>query len=189
MIISICIFIYLFIIFFLFKDWFKGKELAFAFGINLSVARVGSVVNNLVSPAITKADGVVFANWFGAFLCAASVICVIITIPLDKAAEMKQKLTNSNPALLQLNEDNQQHRIDNITEDQEGWNTVNSPVKENKYENNVDRGVSFADALSFTKMFWLLVVLSVVVYGILYSYYLYFIYFFIIIIYLLIFVI
>ena len=28
----------------------KGKELAFAFGLNLSVARLGSVMNNLLSP-------------------------------------------------------------------------------------------------------------------------------------------
>jgi hypothetical protein len=150
----------------IFLDWFKGKELAFSFGINLSVARMGSVVNNLVSPAITKADGVVFANWFGAFLCAASVICVIITIPIDKAAELKQKIVQSNPALLQLDEDSQPHKIDS-TKDQDGWNTVNSPLNENKVDNDekVDGGVTFADALSFNKMFWLLVVLSVVVYG------------------------
>ena len=29
-------------------EWFKDKELAFALGINLSIARLGSVVNNSV---------------------------------------------------------------------------------------------------------------------------------------------
>lgn len=29
--------------------WFKGAELAFAFGINLSVARVGSFINGPVT--------------------------------------------------------------------------------------------------------------------------------------------
>lgn len=52
-------------------DWFKGKELAFAFGLNLSVARLGSVANNLISPALASSSGVVFALWFGVFLCAA----------------------------------------------------------------------------------------------------------------------
>lgn len=30
--------------------WFKGKELAFALGLNLSVARLGSVINGIVVP-------------------------------------------------------------------------------------------------------------------------------------------
>lgn len=34
----------------------SGKELAFAFGINLSVAKLGSVINNLVSPALAESS-------------------------------------------------------------------------------------------------------------------------------------
>lgn len=30
--------------------WFKGKELAFALGLNLSIARLGSVINGIVVP-------------------------------------------------------------------------------------------------------------------------------------------
>jgi len=30
--------------------WFKGREVAFALGLNLSVARFGSVLNDVVSP-------------------------------------------------------------------------------------------------------------------------------------------
>jgi MFS family permease len=32
--------------------WFKGKELAFAMGLNLSVARLGSVINAAVIPTV-----------------------------------------------------------------------------------------------------------------------------------------
>lgn len=32
--------------------WFKGKELAFALGINLSVSRLGSVLNSNTIPAL-----------------------------------------------------------------------------------------------------------------------------------------
>ena len=67
----------------LLADWFKGKELAFAFGVNLSIARVGSVVNNILSPALTNSAGLIFALWFGAITCAASVVCVLLTIPID----------------------------------------------------------------------------------------------------------
>jgi MFS family permease len=30
--------------------WFKGKELAFALGLNLSIARLGSVINGVIVP-------------------------------------------------------------------------------------------------------------------------------------------
>ena len=33
--------------------WFKGKELSFAFGINLSVARIGSFINGPVEASVS----------------------------------------------------------------------------------------------------------------------------------------
>ena len=33
-------------------QWFKGRELAFTFGITLAVSRGGSVLNNYLSPAL-----------------------------------------------------------------------------------------------------------------------------------------
>jgi MFS family permease len=73
----------------LLADWFKGKELAFAFGINLSIARVGSVINNILSPALTRSVGLIFALWFGAFTCVASMACVVLTIPLDRKLDLQ----------------------------------------------------------------------------------------------------
>ena len=66
------------------SEWFKGKELAFAFGLNLSVARLGSVMNNNVSPILASASGLPFALWFGAILCAGSVVCVLLMAAVDK---------------------------------------------------------------------------------------------------------
>lgn len=33
------------------SQWFKGKELAFAFGLNLSISRLGSTLNGLIEPS------------------------------------------------------------------------------------------------------------------------------------------
>jgi len=33
--------------------------------------------------------GLVFAFWFGALLCGASVVTVVLTMPIDKAFDMK----------------------------------------------------------------------------------------------------
>lgn len=34
------------------SKWFKGKELAMALGLNISVSRLGSVVNGIILPQI-----------------------------------------------------------------------------------------------------------------------------------------
>mmetsp|Transcript_15707 Transcript_15707/g.23004 ORF Transcript_15707/g.23004 Transcript_15707/m.23004 type:complete len:196 (+) Transcript_15707:70-657(+) len=44
----------------LLADWFKGRELAFAFGINLSISKLGSVINNILSPALAQKFGIEF---------------------------------------------------------------------------------------------------------------------------------
>ena len=55
--------------------WFKGKELSFAFGINLTLARLGSFVA-LNSPTWARAA---YANWRWPFLIALgfSALCIV----------------------------------------------------------------------------------------------------------------
>jgi len=67
--------------------WFKDKELAFAFGLNLSISRLGSVANNLISPVITDSVDIVFALWFGVLLCGCSVACAVLISYLDHGVE------------------------------------------------------------------------------------------------------
>ena len=59
-------------------QWFRGKELAMALGINLSVARLGSVVNNTLSPWAAARYGVDGALWVGAAACVSSACAVAI---------------------------------------------------------------------------------------------------------------
>lgn len=46
------------------SDWFEGKELAFSFAFNVAIARMGSVVNNVASPAIAASTGGKFKQMF-----------------------------------------------------------------------------------------------------------------------------
>ena len=73
--------------------WFKGKELSFAFGINLTIARLGSFAA-LNSPTWAKD---LYSNWQYPLLIALiagiiSVVSVIIYIGLDRKAEKKYTL-------------------------------------------------------------------------------------------------
>jgi len=50
--------------------WFKCREVAFALGLNLSVARSGSVLNDVLSPWASQRWGVMGSLWLGVVLCA-----------------------------------------------------------------------------------------------------------------------
>ena len=64
--------------------WFKGKELAFALGLNLSVARLGSVINAAIIPSVYDSSGLGMALAIGFFICCLSVLCALGMAYLDK---------------------------------------------------------------------------------------------------------
>mmetsp|Transcript_32342 Transcript_32342/g.59033 ORF Transcript_32342/g.59033 Transcript_32342/m.59033 type:complete len:461 (+) Transcript_32342:81-1463(+) len=72
--------------------WFKGNEVAFALGLNLSIARSGSVLNDVLSPLAAGWWGVAGAMWLGAFLCFLSCLCNIGSAWLDNVAGKKAGL-------------------------------------------------------------------------------------------------
>jgi len=65
-------------------QWFRGKELAMALGVNLSVARLGSVVNNTLSPWAAARYGVDGALWVGAAACVVSSACAVAIDALER---------------------------------------------------------------------------------------------------------
>ncbi|MBN1155920.1 MFS transporter [candidate division KSB1 bacterium] len=73
--------------------WFKGKELSFAFGINLTIARLGSVTADN-SPTLAKG---LYATWQQPLYLAAvlSLFCIIGAVAyyiLERSAEKKYSL-------------------------------------------------------------------------------------------------
>ncbi|KAI8593757.1 major facilitator superfamily domain-containing protein [Geranomyces variabilis] len=62
--------------------WFRGKELAFALGLNLCIARFGSVVNANLSPRIEKIWTSSGAVWVGGLTCYLSLGCSIVLVSL-----------------------------------------------------------------------------------------------------------
>lgn len=78
--------------------FFKGNELAFAFGIALSFSRIGSAVNLNIEPMIVKSHGVPFGLFVGAMLCAASLVAAIVLGVQDKIAENRRKKADTGPA-------------------------------------------------------------------------------------------
>eukprot|EP00494_Astrolonche_serrata_P033097 UN33366 len=63
----------------LLADWFKDKEMGFAMAVNLSVARLGSVINDQISPLAHDNWSLAGAIWIGAMLVG---FCLLQTILL-----------------------------------------------------------------------------------------------------------
>ena len=67
--------------------WFKGKELAFALGLNMSVARLGSVANAAIVPSIYDSQGLGAALAIGFLVCLFSLANAFGLVYIDRKAE------------------------------------------------------------------------------------------------------
>jgi MFS family permease len=72
-------------------EWFQNKEMALAMALQVAISRIGSVVNNVLSPAIANSTNVPTALWFGAFVCAGSLACTLVLYPIDVAGGKRVK--------------------------------------------------------------------------------------------------
>ena len=74
------------------SQWFKGKEMNTAMGLNLTVARMGSVIAGFVLPPMfLYRNSLGDAFIIGSGLCIFSFGCAIGIVILDKAAENQEK--------------------------------------------------------------------------------------------------
>jgi MFS family permease len=136
-------------------EWFKGKELAFAFGLNLSIARLGSVANNMISPVLASSSSLVFAIWFGVFLCGGSVVCVFIFSPIDKAMDI----------LIAKNKGAEDEGVTTLLLAGEGSDSGKEEAGEREEEEEEEEEAKFSDVKKFPFSFWILVISCLVVYG------------------------
>ena len=68
--------------------WFKGKEMALAFGIALTISRVGTLFSFNTEQLISDYFGSYrVALWAAAGLCLVSVVCNLVYIAMDKHGE------------------------------------------------------------------------------------------------------
>jgi MFS family permease len=67
--------------------WFRGKELAMAFGITLTIARLGTLFSFNTEQLLASRFGWRGALWIAAGLCLASLVCNWIYTLMDRHAE------------------------------------------------------------------------------------------------------
>ncbi len=67
--------------------WFTGKELALAFGVTLTISRLGTLFSFNTMELLSGRMGFRYALWVAAGLCAASLVCNWIYALMDRSAE------------------------------------------------------------------------------------------------------
>lgn len=134
----------------------RGKELGFALGMNLCIARLGSVANSMLSPVIAKHfNSVVEAVWFGTITCYCSFFATILLVGIMSKSAV--------PTGFILD-----HASDNVGE--------NSPLLRAESESSsteqsahhislMCRGGVLYDILQLPSAFWLLCIYCISLYG------------------------
>ena len=142
------------------SEWFKGKELAFAFGINLSISRLGSVFNNLISPVLADSINIEFAFWFGVILCGTSVCSAVLIASIDRG--MDNYLANKKGAHGLLNDTDEEEEV--VLNANTGKSLNHSLIDEDAAAEPKEEP-KFSDVFKFKHVFWIVTAICVIVYG------------------------
>lgn len=67
-----------------------GKELSFALGLNMSVSKLGSVINAAVLPGVYESSGLGYALLVGFLICVFSLANAFGLVFLDRKAETEE---------------------------------------------------------------------------------------------------
>ena len=126
--------------------FFKGKELAFALGMNLCIARLGSVMNSILSPKLAKQFSVPIAVWCGTITCFVSFIAVLILIGI----------LASNSSLIDRSEDANNANTSTVADiANESTSLLNHPKPASLFQ----------DISRLPKTFWILCTICILLYG------------------------
>lgn len=160
----------------LLSEWFKPSERAFAFGTLLAVSRLGSVLNNIVSPKVAHIFATEWALWLGFLLNTGGVVAACFVRYLDSfhRKSLAGNIHDTTPEFTEPLLPNGTNMVieeevldSNDREDNGHVEEVNT--LESHYDNTTtEASGSVVDIKDFTRLgptFWLLCICCMVVYG------------------------
>ena len=72
-------------------QWFRDKEMSLAIGLCISVPKVGSAVNSLISPLVIERGGTVAISMMvGMGFLAFSYLCGLFLIYMDRESDRRE---------------------------------------------------------------------------------------------------
>lgn len=95
--------------------WFLGKELAFAYGVNLTIMRLGTFLALNLQAPVGSNYGLTPALWFATFIMGSGVVAFLFYILMEKSAEKNVKTE------AELDETEEFHLKEAFTFDKSFW--------------------------------------------------------------------
>ncbi|TPX30941.1 hypothetical protein SmJEL517_g05588 [Synchytrium microbalum] len=142
------------------SNWFGSKDLALALGINLSTARFGSVLNDIMSPLAATWVSVPFAAWVGFVVAVASFVGSLYVLVPQRSNSVRTEIAGADDgdaSLIPLVTGEGDLTRGNTLEDLQPFLTDDVPVEGSR--------TFLGKILSFPLMFWQLCIILVAFYG------------------------
>jgi hypothetical protein len=140
------------------SDWFCGQELALAFGLAMSLCKLGSVFNNWISPVVANTWTTPSALWVGLVVNGTGLLLTILILCFDR--RYKKKVPVDLPSEYSLTEPL-------LLQGRSSTNGKDSGVIDLTSTSTTPAGDSNSgsDTRKLSPLFWLLSLSCLVVYG------------------------
>lgn len=132
-------------------DWFHGRGLAFALGMNVAFARIATAINDNLSPVLSSWVDTAFASWVGFIVCSLSMLSALGLIWLNSNSSRQKGGIESNFVAL-LDEEGA------VSGDDNSQDSADSGLEE-------DEEIHLRQILLFPRRFWVLCLCTVCMYG------------------------
>ena len=160
-------------------EWFPDDQIALAFGVTMSMGRLGSVIANLTAPTMANTVNLSFAIWVGFGITIVIILCSLMVVKLEKQADRRIEVANASGALTDALLENEQlfsptsppksNDMDNEGQQQQPGTRLRSESVTSEAELQIQKtrtkGSKFSDIAKFGPMFWAIAASAFFVYG------------------------
>ncbi|KAL6047035.1 Major facilitator superfamily domain-containing protein 1 [Balamuthia mandrillaris] len=95
--------------------WFRGKNMVLALSICVSNESLGGTVNFLVSPWLASQFNLPISLWFGAMICAGSLVAAVILVIIDyRGTKTMDPIIEARASALQRRLEARKRKLDKI---------------------------------------------------------------------------
>ena len=165
----------------LISSWFPDNQIALAFGIGMSIGRLGTVIANILSPVMANSVKLEFAIWVGFGVSLLSLLTSLAAGYLDEKLERRLREAHTAKLLSQALLENDEHQQELAKDGIQGGNSrriransIDSVCTESSLQiehSHTAGAIKLKDALNLSVLFWVIIASAVFVYGSVYPFY------------------
>mmetsp|Transcript_24292 Transcript_24292/g.37442 ORF Transcript_24292/g.37442 Transcript_24292/m.37442 type:complete len:654 (+) Transcript_24292:84-2045(+) len=162
------------------SEWFPDHQIAFAFGVTMSMGRLGTVIANLSAPTMANDVDLPFAIWVGFGITLIIILCSFVVVKLEKLADRRIEAANAAGVLTEALLENEYPPVattplslSDMDDDGRQYQQTGMRLRSESIASEAElhlqksdtKGSKLSDILKFGPMFWAITVSAFFVYG------------------------